>query len=539
MWRWLSKVIVDLRIDQIGYRVSVEKQSGDQSVSAGTARLFRQSDDDWTILYKGNLSGLKGHVEALFMEELAFAKVHAVNEAGTRYEHSWPAVASALAIGGKAESKALFGELVVDGLPLRLLQLFIGMPWVSTLTAITTAKKILAPAPRTTNDPLAPLRTRLEAIEQELASIKGKSSSLAERAELRRRMSMLDSQLAEKQAEVGVAREALQQLLEHYGRTRSEKLSQARIMQELKDERDAGYVFRNLRPEHCPACEADFHTHPAPHDGENCLLCKSTLPLTEADVSDDRLQEADNNLKDISDALKIVSTEVDTIRKDLNELETKRDALTSELAAAQTALSEKSDDFELRFAELDATANELRALLGSTSEVQNPRVGQDKVVLDAAEKQTRTLIDGLQTEILRDVADAIMRLSTTFGVRNLTQATLNGQGHLKLVQGNADTSFSKLTKGERLRVKIAAALAAVEVARGRGLGRHPGLLLLDSPGAEEVVDSDFHEMLTNVSRVAHEMGGVQVLIGTIYRQELEDVVPHSHRRHAQGSASLF
>lgn len=539
VWRWLSRIVVDLRIDQVGYRVSVDKQSGDQSASAGMARLSRRSDDDWTILYEGDLSGLKGHVEALFMEELGFAKIHAVNEAGTPYEHSWPAVASALAIGGNAESKALFGELLVDGLPLRLLQLFIGMPWVSTLTAITTAKKILAPASRSTNDPLAAVRNRLEEVEQGLASIEGKSSSAAERASLRRSMSMLDAQLADKQAEVGVAREVLQQLLERHDRTHVEKIAQARHVQELKDERDAGYVFRNLRPERCPACEADFHARPAPHDGENCILCKSALPHIEEVVSDERLQEAGHNLKDINNSFKIVAAEVSLARKDLNELETTRDALAYNLEVAQNTLRDKSDDFELRFAELDATARELRSLLGSSSNVPNPQDGRDKAVLDVAERQTRSLIDGLQAEILKDVGDAIMRLSTTFGVRNLTKATLNGQGHLKLIQGGAATSFSRLTKGERLRVKIAAALAAVEVARARGLGRHPGLLLLDSPGAEEVVDSDFHEMLANVSRVAHEMGGVQVFIATIYRKELENVVPCAHRRHAQGNASLF
>ncbi|CAL8475597.1 hypothetical protein [Caballeronia sp. S22] len=538
VWRWLSRIVVDLRVDQIEYQISVEKESGNQS-SSGTARLSRRSDTEWTVLYDGLLSGLKGHVETLFMEELGFAKLHAVNEAGTPYEHSWPAVAGALSIGGNAESKALFGELLIDGLPLRLLQLFIGMPWVSTLTAITAAKKILAPAARPASDPLAGVRASLRRVEEDLASIGGKSSSAAERADLRRRTSSLDAQLAEKLSEIGVARQTLQQLLEHHDRIRTEKLTQARLVQELKDERDASYVFRNLRPERCPACEADFHVHLAPPNDEHCLLCKSALPFTEDEQQDARLQEAEKDLKDISSAFRLVATDVAAARDHLKELDTTRDALVSELDAAQITLSEKSDDVELRFAELDATARTLKALLGDSSDAPSPLDLRDKVVLDAAEKRTRAVIDGLQTEILRDVGDAIERLSTRFGVRNLTQATLNSQGHLKLIQGAADTSFSRLTKGERLRVKIAAALAAVEVARARGLGRHPGLLLLDSPGAEEVIDADFHEMLANVSRVAHEMGGVQVFIGTIYRPELDDVVPLSHRRHARGEASLF
>ncbi len=541
VWRWLSSVEVDLRIDQIDYRIAVAKQSGDQSASTGSAKLTRRSDANWTVLYDGGLSGLKGHVENLFMEELGFSKIYAVNDAGTPYEHSWPVIASALTIGGNAEAKALFGELLVDGLPLRLLQLFIGMPWVSTLTAITAAKKILAPSSKPLDSPLAVFRNRLEEVEREILAIQEKSSSVAERTALRRRMSELDSKLADKQIEVTAARNALQDLIEHRDRTDGEWATQARIVQELKDEKYAGYVFRSLRPEHCPACAADFRVHAAPLADSNCLLCKSELHPTEEDVSDDRLTEAEHDLEGISSARKIAAGEVKSASMELRELEKTRDVLASELEGVQAVLGEKSDDSELRFAELDATARELRALLGSPDpdDTTKSKEEQDRRVLTAAEKETRALIDGLQAEILKDVSDAIKRLSTTFGVRNLTQATLNSQGHLKLLQGGADTSFSRLTKGERLRVKIAAALSAVEVARARGMGRHPGLLILDSPGAEEVVDTDFHEMLASVSRVAREMGGVQVFIGTIYRKELEGVVPSSHRRHAKGSDSLF
>lgn len=205
----------------------------------------------------------------------------------------------------------------------------------------------------------------------------------------------------------------------------------------------------------------------------------------------------------------------------------------------QSEFRDKRDDVELRIAQLEVTIRELKALVGEDTQSPDERSGREKAILDAAEKKTKAIIEDFQTEVLADVSKAIMRLATRFGVGNLTDAKLNGAGHLKLIQGGAETSFSKLTKGERLRVKIAAALAAVEVARERGLGRHPGLLLLDSPGAEEVVDADFLEMLKSVSNVATEMGGVQVIIGTVHRHDLEDVVPRTHRRHAIGSAYLF
>lgn len=267
-------------------------------------------------------------------------------------------------------------------------------------------------------------------------------------------------------------------------------------------------------------------------------MCKTTIVLEDG-AADDRLTEADDNLKDITTALQIVAAEWKAARRSVKDSEKARDAVASELSVVQGQFRDRRDDVELRIAELEATIRELRALVGEEPQSQDADGGLDKAILDAAEKKTKAIIEDFQNEVLADVSKAVMRLSARFGVGNLTDAKLNGAGHLKLIQGGAETSFSKLTKGERLRVKIAAALAAVEVARERGLGRHPGLLLLDSPRAEEVVDTDFLEMLKSVSKVATEMGGVQVIMGTIHRPDLDDVVPGSHRRHAVGSAYLF
>jgi hypothetical protein len=115
----------------------------------------------------------------------------------------------------------------------------------------------------------------------------------------------------------------------------------------------------------------------------------------------------------------------------------------------------------------------------------------------------------------------------------------NGAGALQISQGGADTHFSKLTAGERLRVRIAAAIAVVEVARVRGYGRHPGLLILDSPRSEEMADGDFAQLLSSVESVVSNVGNMQVIIGAIATPELLRVAPKTHTRHAIGRAALF
>ena len=78
------------------------------------------------------------------------------------------------------------------------------------------------------------------------------------------------------------------------------------------------------------------------------------------------------------------------------------------------------------------------------------------------------------------------RVCPKFGMHNLSQASLKGNANLSLVKGGVATSYSKVTEGEKLRLKVATVLAMIEVAEKKGVGRHPGLLMIDSPAAQEV-----------------------------------------------------
>lgn len=126
VWKWLSRLDVVIRIDVVDYKIHIEKDSGVEDVAQARAQLLRWADDNWIDLYVGAVGvGLKEQTESLFMDELGFAKIHASNRQGGQHTHGWPTVAAALSIGGHSEGKALFGDILMDGLPLRLLQMFI------------------------------------------------------------------------------------------------------------------------------------------------------------------------------------------------------------------------------------------------------------------------------------------------------------------------------------------------------------------------------------------------------------------------------
>jgi len=198
-------------------------------------------------------------------------------------------------------------------------------------------------------------------------------------------------------------------------------------------------------------------------------------------------------------------------------------------------------DPDTRVVELEAQAKQLRELLAS---LETPLTGDgdtqtELAVLQAASEVSKTLMTAMQEDILGEITTGVMDLATKFGVSHLKSMHLQNSGRLKVRQGGADMFFTNLTMGEKLRVKIAIALAAVEVAKRRGHGRHPGLLIIDSPASEEVVRRDFEQMLDSVATAAKDIGGIQILIGTIAREAVEAVVPEGHRLHAEGEAYLF
>lgn len=99
--------------------------------------------------------------------------------------------------------------------------------------------------------------------------------------------------------------------------------------------------------------------------------------------------------------------------------------------------------------------------------------------------------------------------------------------------------FGKLNPGEKLRFRIAAALAAVATAKWSGIGRHPGLVVLDSPASEEMSSDDFAAVVAGLKSLAEEEAGVQIIVGAIMRPEISAAVSSDNVRYAPKGSGLF
>ena len=550
VWKWLEIVDVTYEIDGILHRTELRKDVGEEDPAKAKARVSRSgSDGSWVPLYDGDGGeGLKSQTEQLMMAELTFSPIYAHNSKTGGHAHGWPLISSALFLSSSTNAKALFGDVTIDGIPLRLLQLFIGLPWVSTYSAALTAQKEVEESRAARPDQSAlykGLAKRLETVNAKLETARESVKKVDDRSRKRVELNDLDQQMVtlrevadSTRAAFEVADVSLQKIAESFEKAR-------RRVQQLEDEKSAGYSFRKLSPSCCPACEAKYKEVVAAPvstgDGSTCLLCKNDIPQGTEDFEEDHIQLAKDEVDALDASLKLAREKQKAAEKSANNAAIELRKAKDRVSALQVDLAAKVPDTELEIVQLEAQAAQLRDLMGdgATSTSSDDNTDAADKVLRAATDVTKELMVDMQSEILKQISQSVMLLSQKFGMPNVTEMQLDNGGRLKVKQGGAIEWFSNLTMGERLRIKIAVALAAVEVAKERGHGRHPGLMVIDSPASEEVVDKDFEAMLDSVATAASEIGGVQIIIGTTARPSVEAVVPIEHRLHAKGDDYVF
>lgn len=543
VWAWLERVEVCFAIDTTLYRVLIEKPAGEAGSESASACLSRMAAE-WVDLYVGPLGdGLAFQTSALFMEELGFSKFHAFNKQNeAAHSHGWPAISSALFIGDPG--KAIFGDLLVDALPLRLLQLFMGLPWVTTYTAAQTAvKQVEAGSKRRTiesNSAVAKLNTRIADLEAQAKDIRQRLAQRPDRSVLRRQLTDQDAQLVQLQSEVIKNRNRQASLNERIRSASGVLIDSRRALQQIEDEQAAGYLFRRLRPVCCPACEAgiDPHRYQDGHS-DTCPLCGNE-EHPDGDEPFDRVAELKADVADAEAGLAQLNQQATEYKTLVQTSERSISAIMSAIGATQEQLSSYGDDEQEKIlTALSGRIDELKELAATHQEDAATGDEQNLPVLRAIEAITKQTFDELQRDILSDISTALTRLAKDFGVENVASMELDTAGRLHVRQGGSETYFGSLAPGEKLRVRVAAALAVVEVAKARGFGRHPGLLVLDSPAAQEMTVEDFAALLASVQATVAKTEDIQIIVGAIARPELTAIVPKTHALHAKGNQPLF
>lgn len=536
--RWLSSVCVEFDVDDqryvVGFAVEERIPRGTlarRRVSGQTDELDRFMSDE----------GFEAAMSRFMMNTLDLDPITAMQgkeDERQVVEHGWAALSGGLYFGG--DHKQLLGDVQMAGLPARMLQMYIGMPWATTVMQAGTAKRELdqetEKASKAAKAAAKDSETKLARIDRELQAAKKRLDSFAQvtgtAAELERlagdvaRLSPIAFDLAQRLARAEAEATELERLA----------IADERAVRDLRENIVATQFFNGLQPVCCPRCETRVSSERLKRESAelSCSLCAEEIPINEMEGASDGLDAIEQRFA----AAKAAADRAQSNAKALGE---KSKACSAELENARQALAKaaRSATFEQRReAEL-----EVARLEGALKERQAPAtpviVSPDVALVSAAHAEAEKAYKAGRGDILERLNVEILALGRRLGVQMLEEVKLNTNGSLFLTKGGEPTSFSKVTAGERLRLRIAAAVALIRVGKERGLGRHPGLLIVDSPAAEEVSPDDLTAVLNELQAIARETEGLQIIIGSANANAIVSRLGEQWCRSARGDEYLW
>lgn len=483
--------------------------------------------------------------------------------------HAWPAYAGALNFNAD-ELDPLIGN--VPTLSTRLLQMFAGTSWAPTIGQVNAA---VSRHEYETSQAAEQTKAGGEFAKTQRALAASKVEQAQEALD---KLPATAADVAAVFALVGLANDASRASheLQMELMTARGLLADARARVRTEEARKhaanedalARMFFNSMEPTQCPRCASKVteQHRKAEHDDHECSLCHSDLDSTALDdhvmvaagVPDDERERlrvtasqasSAANTEDDDDA-DVVDT-MSALEEDVAEAGAVVEAMEARIAranqaeqdaatAAATAEEALSVVQQRQQAEIDLAR--AQGALDSFTETPTELPGPDDdlvgAVLKAAKKVVDKWLKADQDPILGMISDEIAKLGREFGIANLDRVALKGNANMIVQTGGAEEGYGAISGGERIRLKIATAIALMRVGKREGVGRHPGLLFIDSPASEEIGAGDLSEMLGALVDVATE-ADVQLFVATAHTSLLTKVLPPANVRAAQGDEYVW
>jgi hypothetical protein len=419
--------------------------------------------------------------------------------------------------------------------------MYLGLPWVPTLCAAKVARSRLEregnERARRRRERATAQLGRVRALEEELAQLKVRLAGLPDVSAQRGRHREVEGLLldaSQRRRTLLVRRGELHTVLKTLEKA---SLEDRRKLQAVIDAEEAGKVFRALDPHCCPRCEGAIADARRKREAETgvCAVCGETVVGN--DEAGEEREQAAAQAASSRQALEVHKRAVAAHEEVVAKVEAEFTALDQERIYVEAALRSASARVELERAALrcEARLEEANRPLDDEGEQPSGDIG----IVIAAVSETEARVKEKQEGLLRDVSLSIKGYAVRFGMAQLTEVTLKGNASLSLVKGGQTTSFTHVTAGEQLRLKIATVLAILKQGEKEKLGRHPGVLLVDSPRAEELAEVNLAELIGELKAVADELGHLQVFVAVTASDAILKRVEKGRMQRAEGEAWVW
>ncbi|TCP90340.1 hypothetical protein C8J31_101178 [Rhizobium sp. PP-CC-2G-626] len=521
---WLHTATLGFRIDDQKFEVSVSdvaKSSGTvSSFARGKARRVADFSDAATF---------RSVMENFFLSELKLEPLTVVagnNDNGVEQRHGWNWLFTATVIDPSPD--VLFGTDSNHGKPIRMMQMYLGIPWVLTRADMMAAQARLEmeskAATRTTREVSSSAEKRLSELRASRLAFADKAKTETSSAELRRQSSEALDAYMQSASDVRRLTPIVSEAQQEFDAAEVEVSDTIRRLQEFRETQAAGKIFRKLRPVCCPSCEEVYSEEyrVEKEEKKDCMVCgrhddKDTdaSPETEATFFAE-VAEAKSEKTRRRKHLGVVRAKLATAISSRDEAERRNNRLDKELERVQA-----SAGAEIEVVKVDAQIAEIERMV---LERQDGPSWELKAFEEAI-KLTKKLYDDEQTEILETVSNMTTAFARSFGMTDLVNVKLKGNTHMDVLMTGGKKTFGGCEPGERMRLKVAATLALIQVSEQRGIGNHPGVLFVDSVANNEVTDKDVAEIVKGLRALKDTLPDVQVFISGISSPAILDHVP--------------
>jgi hypothetical protein len=534
---WLRRVEVDFLIDATNYSVTFDVKDGRPH---GVVRTTGLPPRDVAVFIGDD--SMSEQVAAFMLDRLNLRAMpgwqkHRGSEEGQRVDLAWPSYSQVLSVPD-AELDNVLGDTTWGGLPGRLLQVFIGLPWAATLASARTAVNEVRQerdnqARRARDDAAAGqarvdnLRAHLERVLAQLAALPAPQVDTRELDAALDRVSGVAARVAAARAAAEAARHRARDLhvLAVEDRKRFNDLTETTL---------ARLFFQNLEPSICPRCDAPVTAEARVQEQERhqCSVCARPFDPTAAiPYGDDNGQHPDMDGAPEADPLTQARLAAEAseaadqqAQQEVAAAESVLHPAEDELTAARRAFEtirglhgqeSQRRDLEMQAERLRGSLDLAETLTGRADGHEPPRgtdLAKDLAVLEAAQKEADTRSMEASKEMFEQLGAEIVRLGRRFGMSELEAVRLDRAAKMAVSKGGQKQSFGSCTGGERWRLRVATVAALLTLGQRRAMGGHPGLLLVDSIGREETSDTDTVSLLRALDDVCKEVSGLQVLL---------------------------
>ncbi|MCP3960089.1 MAG: hypothetical protein GY719_19765 [bacterium] len=368
---------------------------------------------------------------------------------------------------------------------------------------------------------LATLDEEIDRLERYIDELKIERTALYVRAT----SNDLDSRLAEVTEKLIAFDDIRQQTASHLRGAELDLSTAEQEEAELTTALESHRALAPIQPERCPVCEtriAERRTRATQQAGQ-CVLCHEDLPDEGGDTFESivgqRLARARESIEEQRRRLDARRTDLEELGFRANQSLQLKTHLQTQLRSAhqKTADMDREIELETRYlGRLEAERENTARVVSDDTESDTAQLRRRKQILDAVLRHLRTMHADTNERMKQEFAERVQEFCTTIGFPGLEEIRFDAQLKPWVRQHGKVYAFDELSPGEKVRFVLAFYLAlAIATAEDLETGAHPGLLLIDSPGKEEMVVRDF-EAVVHLLRLIEDRhaANIQVIVST-------------------------